>query len=77
MQYSSPKDFLKALKIQRNYVNKFRVNYANHNDLTIICCKYIECLDNKINELENFISLYKLKQSKIQINIYDFIEVEK
>ena len=74
--YSSPKEYLKHLKIQRNSVNKFRVNYANHNSLTKISKLYLDYLDKEIEDVENSIAIYKLKQSNNQVNIYNFIDKE-
>ncbi len=76
MQFSSPKTYLKELKIQRFYVNKFMVNYANHNNLTNICKLYISNLDNEIKDIEDFIAIQDLKNSSLQVNIYDFIDKE-
>lgn len=70
--YSSPKEYLKHLKIQRNYTNKFLINYAYHNDLTNICKQFIYCLDIEINNVENFIAKNTLRSKNI--SIYDFSE---
>ena len=77
MQYSSPSEYLKQLKIQKFYVNKFKVNYANANNLTPFIKSYLNALDKEIKEYEDFISAYKLKKNlekyKNQVSIYDFL----
>ena len=78
MQFSSPSEYLKQLKIQKYYVNKFKINYANHNILTNYCDIYIRELDKEINKVELNIAKYKLKKKfqskeyKGQVSIYDF-----
>ena len=76
MQFSNLKDYLKALRIQKYYVNKFKINYANNNYLTKVSNLYLKFLDKEIKEIENSISLYKYNQSKIQVSIFDIIDKE-
>ena len=83
MQYSSPSEYLKQLKMQQYYCKKFRTNYANHNDLTKYCTMYLNALENEIDIVENNIAIYKMKKKfsnkeyKGQVSIYDFVEVDK
>lgn len=76
MQYSSPKEYLKDLKIQRSYLYKFYCNKASEwlkKDIK----KCIDALDIEISEYEDMLAKYvlkkKLEEYKGQISIYDIL----
>ena len=76
MQYSSPKEYLKKLKIQRNYVNKFIYGTSHNSNLTAIGVAYLHYLDKEIKDIEDFITLQIIKKRNQQIDIYSFIDKE-
>ena len=70
--FNTPSEYLKQLKIQKYYVNKFRVNYANSNILTPILLQYIKLLNEEIERTESFINRKKEEFKKKQVTIFEF-----
>lgn len=76
MQYSSPKEYLRDLKIQKSYLNKFYYYKASE----WLKPKIRDCLDSIDKEITNYeemIAKYNLKKSlekyQGQISIYDIV----
>lgn len=76
MQYSSPKEYLRDLKIQKNYLSKFYYNKASE-WLRPEIKKCLDSINKEISDYENMIAQYNLKKSlekyKGQISIYDIL----
>lgn len=76
MQYSSPKEYLRDLKIQRSYLSKFYYNKASE-WLQPSIKECLDSIDKEISNYEDMISKYNLKknleQYKGQVSIYDIL----
>lgn len=76
MQYSSPKEYLKDLKIQRSYLSKFYY-YKASEWLQPKIKQCLDCLDKEILDYENMLAEYSLKKSLekngAQISIYEIL----
>ena len=76
MQYSSPKEYLKNLKIQRSYLKKFYYYYC-FEWLRFEIKKCLDSIDKEIENYENLISEYilkkKIKENNSQVSIYEML----
>ena len=76
MQYSSPKEYLKDLKIQRSYLKKFYY-YKCSEWLRPEIKKCLDSIDKEIETYVNIISEYilkkKIKENNSQVSIYEML----
>lgn len=76
MQYSSPKEYLRDLKIQKSYLSKFYYNKASE-WLQPEIKKCLDSIEKEISDYEEMIAKYNLKKSlekyQGQISIYDIV----
>ena len=73
MQFFSQREYLKQLNIQRYYVNKFLINYANFTKITDYVYSYRCILDNEIERVKKDLNK---KFNYNQTCIFDYIDKE-
>lgn len=72
MYYRSLKNYLKDLKIEKNYLKKFIFNKASYT-LKIDLAYALKLIDREIERIEEQLEKYEKKNKENQITIYDVI----